>query len=364
MCTIVKFISNSLLLSLVCCSLTSVHAANVINYRQQQHVSYTARPVNVLPSQQQPQLQSARYEQHSQQTQIATKEESIFRPMVRFLTAKPTLQQSQVIGNRLPATDLAGKGNQQLNLFISQQQQQAIAPPARVSQHLQHGIIKFQSQQQFQTKFNHYQNLNWQLQQSKSLPSPPTTSKQLPNNQQFVQYNSYVQHQYQQQQQQAFNLTRFVRVNQKSQQEQLQQQQQQRQQYQVQQPQQSLQSQQQRIQFYRPQTTKTTQQYSQPLKIYSQPSNSYQHPHPQQEQQQQQLIHKQNNFSVVASRFNSSDVVISPLLPSYSDEEDALTPFNFTQPCQDCCVERQNPCQRCCDTRPFLSAAVLKSSTG
>ncbi|XP_036325396.1 uncharacterized protein LOC118738562 [Rhagoletis pomonella] len=309
------------------CYLINTNAVNVINYQSQQSVNHVKRQASVLQSQQQQQLQ--RYDQPSHRTLIPSKE-SIFRPMVRFLNATPTQQQSQAIGVSLPLNGLARLDNQRSKTFITQQhigqiQQQYAAPPAVVNRNLQRSPFRPQRYDpQFFSQLSQQQNFNQQRQQLRPVPSLPP----LPNPPTFSQYSKYSQ-------QQVFTFPHYVRLNQISQQQNL---------YQTQQPQQSVQSQFQNLNFRRPQITTATQH--QQIEQYDQPVPSH--------------IHS----GVSLGRFNSTNSVISPLLPSYAEEDDALTPFNFTQPCQICCIEGQKPCQRCCDSRPLLSAGVLKSSTG
>ncbi|XP_067629998.1 uncharacterized protein [Eurosta solidaginis] len=112
-------------------------------------------------------------------------------------------------------------------------------------------------------------------------------------------------------------------------------------------------------------TTTTAQQ----LQIYSPQPNTYY----QFQQKQQQLTNLNCNKQItqipVKSGFSTNPdiskyLAISPLLPTFKDEDDESAMFNSSQFCELCCMDGQNPCQRCCDSRPLLSAAVLKSAAG
>ncbi|XP_039971278.1 vacuolar protein-sorting-associated protein 36-like [Bactrocera tryoni] len=295
-----QFTYNLLLLFLLLFCISSVDAANAIKCRQQETVMRAKRQTVDLSLQQQYQQR-----QRNSHEQLSPQTSSVVKPVVKFFVATPGQQVQQLQAN---------SGAQQRIAFTSQQQQQ---------QHLQ----QFRPQQQ--------------QQQTSLVPSSSLT--QLANGQQYLQSNSYMQRR--PQQQQVDYITNFPRISQQAQQQQ--------QQFQTQPPQQFQQSQQQPLQFYKPQiTTKNRIQYN---NFNQQPtSSSYPPQTPTQRQQESTPTPNQGNDAV--------GPVLTPLLPSYSDEDD--TPLNYTRPCEMCCTPGQTPCQNCCDTNPLLSVAVLKSSAG
>ncbi|XP_014097677.2 probable basic-leucine zipper transcription factor Q [Bactrocera oleae] len=313
-----KFICNLLLLFLLLQVFytSSVGAANAINCRQQETVKrVTRQTAQLTPQQQYQQRQRNLHEQRSSQTS------SVVKPVVRFFVATPGQQMQQLQVN---------SGTEQRIAFTSQQRQHHAAIKAVV--------VKQQQQQHYRQSYGSQQ----QQQQSSLLSSSSLT--QSANSQQYLQSNSYMQRQQQQKPQQAYNNINFLRISQQPQQQQ--------QQFQTQPPQQFHQSQQQPLQFYKPQIKTITNHIFQD-NISNQQATSYPPQPPTQPQLESTLIPNQRNGAVAP--------VLSPLLPSYLNEDDKL---NYTRSCDMCCIPGQSPCQHCCDTNPLLSATVLKSSAG
>ncbi|XP_018798773.1 PREDICTED: putative cyclin-dependent serine/threonine-protein kinase DDB_G0272797/DDB_G0274007 isoform X1 [Bactrocera latifrons] len=240
-------------------------------------------------------------QQYQQRQRNLRETSSVVKPVVRFFVATPGQQVQQLQVN--------SGGGQQRFAFTSQQQQQ----------HLH----------------------QFRLQQQQQRASSSQT--QIPSNDQYSQSNSYLQRQ---QQQQFYNNTHFSRVGQQPQQQQ--------QQFQAQPPQQFHQSQQQPLQFFKPQITTTPNRIFQYNNSNQQPTSRY---------APQIAAQRQRESTPTPNQGNGADApVLTPLLPSYSDEDD--TPSNYTRLCERCCTPGQTPCQDCCDTNPLLSVAVLKSSAG